>query len=444
VSRSTHRWRNWAGNQQCAPTSVHRPVDEDELAAVVKGAVAAGERVKAVGAGHSFTGAALTDGRHVRLDRYSRILAHDPTRGLVTVQAGITLRQLNDELAARGLALENLGDIAYQSVAGALSTSTHGTGARLGTLSTQVRGLRLVTGDGSIVECSADEEPTLFAPARVGVGALGLISTVTLQTVPRFHLAAVEEPLRLDAVLEALDDHVDGHDHFEFFWVPHTGWALTKTNDRTDRPAAPRSRWRSFRDDILLANVAFGALCRLGRWRPSLVPRLARALPSTGRVTYVERSDRVFASPRFVRFYEMEYAVPRAAAAEAVRSLRTWVERSGLHISFPVEVRFVAGDDIALSPAYGRDTCYVAVHVYRGTQFHQYFSAVEQIMGDLGGRPHWGKLHFQTAATLAPRYPRWDDFQSARRRLDPDGRFTNDYTDRVLGPPANAGAGAPG
>ncbi|MBA3302566.1 MAG: oxidoreductase, partial [Acidimicrobiia bacterium] len=190
---------------------------------------------------------------------------------------------------------------------------------------------------------------------------------------------------------------------------------------------------QGFRDDVLVSNVAFGTLCRIGRVRPALIPRLARALPSTGRVTYVERSDRVFASPRFVHFYEMEYAVPRAAAAEAVRAVRSWVERSGMQISFPVEVRFVAGDDIALSPASGRDTCYIAVHVYRGTQFHQYFTAVEDIMGDLGGRPHWGKLHFQTAATLAPRYPRWDEFQSARRRLDPDGRFANDYTDRVLG-----------
>ncbi|MDQ3146784.1 MAG: FAD-binding protein [Actinomycetota bacterium] len=432
-STTRKRWRNWAGNQECTPASVHHPASEDELASVVKEAASAGERVKVVGAGHSFTGAALTTGRQVHLDRYDRILDVDRATGLVTVQAGIALRRLNDELAARGLALENLGDIAYQSVAGALSTSTHGTGARIGTLSTQIRGLRLVTGDGSLVDCSADEEPALFGPARVGVGALGVISTVALQALPAFRLSAVEEPLRLDRVLDALDDHVDGHDHFEFFWVPHTGWALTKTNDRTDEPLAPRSRWQGFRDDVLVSNVAFGTLCRIGRVRPALIPRLARALPSTGRVTYVERSDRVFASPRFVHFYEMEYAVPRAAAAEAVRAVRSWVERSGMQISFPVEVRFVAGDDIALSPASGRDTCYIAVHVYRGTQFHQYFTAVEDIMGDLGGRPHWGKLHFQTAATLAPRYPRWDEFQSARRRLDPDGRFANDYTDRVLG-----------
>lgn len=431
------RWSNWAGNQTCAPTALASPADEDELAAAVKEAAAAGRRVKAVGAGHSFTGAALTDGTQVRLDGYGRVLSADASSGLVTVQAGIRLGALNEELARRGLAMENLGDIAYQSIAGAIATGTHGTGAKIGTIATQVRGLRLVTGDGSVVECSTTVEPDLFSAARVGVGAIGLVSTVTLQAVPAFRLRAVEEPLRLDAVLEALDDHVDGHDHFELFWVPHTGWALTKSNDRTDQPLAPRDRWKAFRDDVLLSNVAFGALCRLGRLRPSAIPRLARALPSTGRVEYVERSDRVFASPRFVHFTESEWAVPRGAAAEAVRSVRDWVKRSGLFLNFPVEVRFVAADDIPLSPATGRDTCYIAVHVYRGMDNTQYFSAVEDIMTALGGRPHWGKLHNQTAATLAPRYPQWGAFQTARRRVDPEGRFSNDYTDRVLGPIAS-------
>lgn len=428
------RWRNWAGNQACSPSQVHHPASEDELAAIVKGAAGRGERVKMAGSGHSFTGAALTDGHHVRPGGYGRVVRIDRATGLVTVQAGMTLSALNAALATAGLALPNLGDIAYQTVAGAVSTATHGTGERLGNLATQVRGMRLVTGDGSIVECSADEEPEVFRAARVGVGALGLISTVTLATVPAFDLHVVEEPLRLDAVLEVLDDHVSGADHFELYWVPHTGWALTKTNNRTDRERAPRSRWHSFRDDVLLANVAFGAACRFGRLRPSAIPRLTRAIPSTGRIEYVDRSDKVFASPRYVRFYEMEYAVPREAAAQVVRDVRDMVKRSGLMISFPVEVRFVSADDIPLSPSSGRDTCYVAVHMYKGMQHAEYFGAVEDIMDGVGGRPHWGKLHTQTAATLAPRYPAWDEAQAVRRRLDPEGTFANAYTDRVLGP----------
>lgn len=428
------RWSNWAGNMSCVPASVHHPVDEDELVMVVKEAAALDQRVKVVGSGHSFTGTALTDGRQIQLDRYGRVLAADADTGLVTVEAGITLGALNDELARRGLALENLGDIAYQTISGAIATATHGTGARLGVLSTQVRGLRLVTGDGSIIDCSSSEEPEVFSAARVGLGSLGAVSTVTLQCLPDFKLHAVEEPMRLDAVLEDLDALVAAHDHFEFFWVPHTGWALTKRNDRTNAPLAPRSRWQSFRDDVLLSNIAFGALCRLGRLRPSLVPRLVRALPSTGRVDYVDRSDAIFASPRYVHFTEMEWAVPRAAAVEAVRAVQDYVKRSGLMVGFPVEVRFVAGDDIPLSPASGRDTCYVAVHMYQGVEYAQYFSAVEDLMTGLGGRPHWGKLHFQTASTLAPRYPGWDAFRSVRQRVDPEGRFANDYTERVLGP----------
>jgi FAD/FMN-containing dehydrogenase len=216
--------------------------------------------------------------------------------------------------------------------------------------------------------------------------------------------------------------------------VPHTGWALTKRNNRTDREVGGRSRLREFRDRVLLENVAFGTVCRVGRVRPSLVPRLSRILPNTGRVEYVERSYRVFASPRLVHFYEMEYAIPRESVRDALRRVTEWVDNSGLTISFPVEVRFVAADDIPLSTATARPSAYIAVHVYRGTPYEQYFRAVEAIMDSVGGRPHWGKMHYQTAATLAPRYPQWDNWQAVRRRLDPEGTFANAYTDRVLGP----------
>jgi len=427
-------WRNWARNQQSAPISVERPATEEELVAIVKKAAASRERVKAAGSGHSFTGVALTDGHLIALDRYSRIVNSDLSEGTVTVQAGMSLHRLNVELQVRGLALENLGDIAYQTIAGAISTGTHGTGRSLGGLATQVTGLRLIASDGSLVDCSAEMEPEVFHAARVGLGALGIISTVTLRCLPAFNLHAFETPMPVDTVLGSLDELVGGNDHFEFFWFPHTGWALTKRNNRTDRPLSPRSRWSEFRDDILVNNVAFGALCRLGRWRPSLIPPLLGRLPPPGAAEYVDKSYEVFVSPRLVRFYEMEYAIPREAAVEAFNEVRRYIERSGLVITFPVEMRFAAGDDIPLSMAYGRDTCYIAVHVYQGTHYQQYFEAVEQIMIGYGGRPHWGKLHFQTAETLALRYPEWDRFQAVRARLDPTGRFSNPYLNRVLGP----------
>ena len=307
-------WRNWAGNQTAHPVALHRPTSELELSTIVKQAAEERRTVRAVGSGHSFTDIAVTDGHLIDLANYNRVLEIDVDARTVTVQAGIRLEDLNRQVDLRGLAMPNLGDIAYQTVAGAVSTSTHGTGARLPGLAAQIIGLRLVLADGTAVDCSAMEEPELFHCARVGLGALGVVSTVTLQVVPAFNLAVVEEPMRVDDLLADLDTHVDGNDHFEFFWVPHTRWALTKTNNRTTEPLAPRSRLAAWRNDYLLQNYAFGALCRIGRRRPAWIPRLARALPASGRVTYVDQSYRVFASPRLVRFYEMEYAVPARQA----------------------------------------------------------------------------------------------------------------------------------
>ena len=430
-------WTNWARNQSCSPAAVRRPATEAELVQLVKQAAANGQRVKAVGAGHSFTSIACTDGVLVDLGGYGRVLRHDAAFDQVTVEAGIPLHRLSDELDARGLALENMGDIDRQSISGATQTATHGTGLRFRNLSAQIVGMRLVTADGSVLECSASENADVFDAARVGLGALGLVSTVTLQCVRAFRLHAVEEPAPVDDVLRDLDDLVEANDHFEFYWVPHTRWALTKRNRRTDEPARPRTRVREWVDDVALNNYAFGVLCRIGRWRPSLIPRLAKVIPNAGRLDYVDRSDRVFTSPRRVRFWEMEYGVPREALPEALNRVRRLVDEMGTPLSFPVEVRVVAPDEIPLSTAHGRETGYIAVHVYRGTPYDAYFAGVERIMDSYGGRPHWGKMHFQRAETLAARYPRWDDFQRVRARLDPEGRFANPYLDRVLGPVGN-------
>ncbi len=431
--RTKITWRNWAGNQRCVPASVERPETEGDLVAIVRRAAEQGLRVKAVGAGHSFTSIACTDGTLIDLSGYQQVLHVDSGRLQVTVQAGITVAGLNQALGRMGMALENIGDIAYQSIAGATATATHGTGLRFRNMSSAIIGMRLVTGDGSVLICSHEHEADVLAAGRVGVGALGIVSEVTLQCVSAFNLHAVEEAAHVDDVLERLDELVKENDHYELFWVPGTRWALTKRNQRTDEPVRPRPRWQAFRNDALIDNVGFGAVQRIGVRRPDLIPRLAKRLPSTGRQEYVDRSDKVFASKRWVRFVEMEYAVPREAFPSAFAAVRSLVTRLGEPIGFPVECRFVAGDDIPLSTAAGRETAYIAVHLAIGRPYDQYFQGVEAIMDDHDGRPHWGKLHFQSAATLAPRYPRWDAFQTVRRRLDPDGRFANPYTDRVLG-----------
>jgi L-gulono-1,4-lactone dehydrogenase len=433
-------WRNWARNQACTPAAWETPRSLLEVVEALGRARAAGQTVKVAGSGHSFTDAACTDGRLLCLDLLDRVLAVDPEARTITVEAGITIRQLNRELAERGLALANLGDIDRQTISGALSTGTHGTGARLGGLATFVRGLELVTADGELVRCSAEEEPEVFHAARVGLGALGVVTSLTLACEPAFTLEHTERAGRLEEVVDQLDELVDGHDHFEFYWLPHTETCSLLCNDRTDEPARPKSAYKRWRAEVFYPNYFFGALVTAGRLRPSLVPRIAGLVAGTvGSAKLVDRSDQILISTRLLRFVEMEYAIPRANARDAILEVRDLVEREDLRVSFPVEVRFTAPDDIPLSTAYGRDTCYIAVHMARGMPFERYFEGVEKIMDSFDGRPHWGKMHWQRAETLAPRYPEWDEFARVRARLDPDGRFRNAYLDRVLGPPAPPG-----
>src|SRR5437667_6852285 len=289
--RDGARWRNWGRNQQCSPAAVETPTSALEVVEAVQRAKRAGQTVKVVGAGHSFTGIACTDGRMLRLGGLNRIVAMDRDAGTVTVEGGIPLWQLTNELETRDPALANLGDIDRQSISGAIATATHGGGKVFGGLATFVTALELVTADGSLLRCSADEEPEVFACARVGLGALGVVSTLTLQCEPAFHLHALEQPMALDEVLDALDEHVEGNDHFEFFWQPHTERTMTKRNNRVDEPPSKRGRWKEFRDKVLLENVAFGALCRVGRLRPSLIPRLNETIASGfGKVWRVDRS----------------------------------------------------------------------------------------------------------------------------------------------------------
>jgi len=427
-------WHNWGRNQQCRPEAVEHPGSEVEVIEALERAREAGQRVKVVGGGHSFTDAACTDGRMLSLDRLDRVVGVDEGARTVTVEAGMTIRELNRELATRGLALPNLGDIDKQSVAGAIATGTHGTGATFGALATFVVGMELVTAAGEVVRCSAAEEPEVLHCARVGLGALGVVTKVTLQCVPAFNLHHVERPRRFDAVLEDLDESVASNDYFEFYWLPHTDSCAIIANNRTDEPVREKSAWKRWRAEVFFPNVFFGALVTAGKVAPSKIPRLAEVVAgSLGNTELLNRSDRIFISTRLIRFVEMEYGIPREHAAEAVRAVRALIEGSDLLVSFPIEVRFVAADDVPLSMAHGRDSCFVAVHMARGVEFEEYFRGVERIMTGFGGRPHWGKMHFQTAADLAPRYPEWDRFLACRDRLEPERRFANPYLDRVLG-----------
>jgi L-gulonolactone oxidase len=427
---NARRWMNWGGNQQAIAADVLTPGTVDEVASQVKEAAHAKRKIKVVGSGHSFTDIALATDQRMLLHRLNGLVSVDGP--LVTVEAGMPLSRLNALLAQHGLAMPNLGDIDEQTVAGAISTATHGTGAKHSTIASCVEAVKLVDGAGELITIGPGDP--LLPAARVSLGALGILVEVTLRCTEAFTLLADERPMALADVMAGLDEWIAGNDHAEFYWYPYTDRAQLKINNRVPANDRPLSPFRGWLDDEFLANSVFGAACRLGRAVPATVPPIsalaARALTAR---TYTERSDKVFCTPRRVHFTEMEYEIPRAALPEVLSALPRIIDGLPFRVQFPVEVRFTGPDDIWLSHGYGRDSAYVAVHQFVGNQYEPYFRAVESVCRPLGGRPHWGKLHYRTADDLRPAYERFDDFVAVRDRLDPARVFANDYLDRVLG-----------
>jgi FAD/FMN-containing dehydrogenase len=486
-------WRNWAGNQSARPRRMASPRSAEEVAGEVRKAAADGLTVRMVGTGHSFTPAAVTDGVLLRPGALARVRSVDTAAGLATAEAGCPLRVLNAELLARGLSLANMGDIQVQTVAGAIQTGTHGTGRDIGGMAAQVAGLELVLADGTIVTCSAGSPdapapsgsspgsslapsghpaassgsspgpsgsvpsssvpapaspapapaasapaglpPGLFDAARVGLGALGILTAVTFRVVPSFLLEAREEPMRWSEVISRLDELMSANEHFEFYWFPHTEGCLTKRNNRSAGPPRPLPRTRYLLDDEFLSNTVFGATCRLGHLVPGVIkPVNALAGKALGSRTYVDAAYRVFTSPRRVRFKEQEYAIPRESLAAVLAEVRALFARRDWRISFPIEVRVTPGDDPWLSTAYRRDSAYIAIHVFHASPHEEYFRDVEAVMIAAGGRPHWGKMHTVGAEYLRQAYPKHGDFVALRDELDPERRFGNAYLAQVLGP----------
>lgn len=428
-------WTSWAGLSTCSPARERTPVDVADVAEAVAHAVRSGTRVKMPGTGHSFTDIALTDGTLLHPAALTGVVGVDRAAMTVTVLAGTTLRQLNATLVGLGLSLHNMGDIEDQTVAGAISTGTHGTGGVKASLSAQVVRLELVTGTGEVLRASPQEHADVLEVARLGLGAMGVLTAVTLEVEPMFHLEAHERPITWAEATGGFDQLAAEHHHAEMYWFPHTDRLLLKVDDRSLDDLEPLSRLRAWWDDDLLSNRVFDLVNRLGNARPALVPRLNRvSARALGERRFRDVPHRVLTTRRTVRFREMEYAVPREAGLTALAEVRALVERSGWRIGFPLEYRVAPADDVPLSPAHDRDTAYLAVHVNAATDHTDYFAGVEQVLRAHGGRPHWGKLHTRTAADLAPAYPRWADALAVRDRLDPHRVFGNAYLERVLGP----------
>ncbi len=433
-------WQNWAGLESADPRTAATPTSVADVVEAVATARRDGSTVKMIGSGHSFTAIAAPRDVMLRPQGMQGLIGVDREAMTVTAYAGTRLKVLNAELERLGLSLHNMGDIAEQTLGGATSTGTHGTGGVAAGLAAQLAGLQLVTGTGEVIDASREQHADVFDVARVGLGALGILTTVTFAVEPLFLLEAVEQPMSWDEALGSFDEMVAESHHCDMYWFPHTDRLLTKRNTRLDADvseAEPVSRLRGWLDDDFLSNTVFGALTAGANRVPGVIPRLnqvsARVLSPR---TYSDVAHRVFTSPRRVVFREMEYAVPREAGLDALREARRVVEASDWKISFPVEIRVAPADDIPLSTASGRDSFYLAFHTHHHSDWHThaaYLEAMERVMREHDGRPHWGKLHTRTAADLAPAYPRFDEFLAMRERLDPDRVFTNAYLDRVLG-----------
>ena len=436
MTRPGGQWRNWGRSAHVQPQRVEYPNSTDAVRRAVQAAARRGLTVKAVGAGHSFTGIAVAPGVLLDLRELTGVVRVDRERGRVTLRAGTRLHEIPALVAGYSLAMQNLGDIDRQTIAGAISTGTHGTGAGFGGIATQVVGAVLVTADGELLTVDEEHDPDLLPAVALGLGALGVLVEVTLQCVPAFVLHAVDAPGPLADVLDSLPERVADADHFEFYWFPHTEVGLTKTNTRLPKtaPRHPLPRMGRWVDEELLSNGVYSVVCAAGTAVPAVVPPFSRlAVRLTGDREYTDWSHRVFTQHRGVRFREMEYGLAAENVRGAFDRLRALIEERRWRISFPVEVRFAAADDLWLSTAHGRATGYIAVHRYWRENPTDYFEAVEQIMLECGGRPHWGKMHTLDAAALRELYPRFDDFVALRDRLDPTRMFENAYLRRVLG-----------
>lgn len=427
------QWSNWSGAVSCQPAVIAKPASVDEIRAELKAARDVGRNLRVAGSGHSFTPLCATDGTLLSLENYSGVTDVNAETRRVRVRAGTSLKILGASLAEHGLAMENLGDIDVQAVAGALATGTHGTGVEFGSLATQITGLRLLLADGSELWCSSATEPEIFHAARVHLGALGVVTEIELACVPAYRLEYQSLRGRLTSVLENLDELKRDNRNFECYWFPYSDSVQLKLLNTTDAPASGNQVWRRAMD-MLVENGAFWAMSALTRAVPRMAPAICRlegySIPAH---KGVQASHEIYATSRLVRFNETEYSIPAEHFVDAITAIRDTMERERFATNFPLELRFVAADDIPLSPAHGRASAYIAAHMYKGMPHEKYFDALTEIFDHYGGRPHWGKMHNKGAEDFAKLYPQWDEFLQIRQTLDPGGLFLNPHLRDVFG-----------
>jgi FAD-linked oxidoreductase len=419
-------WANWSGSQTARPRTWLIPGNEPDLANEVRRATGP---VRVVGAGHSFSPLVVTDDTLVSLDDLAGIVEHDPATHRATIWAGTRLHALGEPLWERGQAFVNQGDIDKQSLGGAVGTSTHGTGVTLGSFSAAVRGVRLVTANGEVIECDATRDVDVFRAACTSMGTLGVVTQLRMQNRERYALREHAYTAPLADVLRDHDRLIAAHRHFEFWAFYAAELALVKTLDEEPAEATPSEPAAiPLPTDLVLRSAS-----ELAHGVPALAGSLQRLLAALAPdETRVDRSYRIYPSPRSTRFNEMEYELPLADGPDCLREILETVRARGITTLFPLEYRTVAADDCWLSPFYGRASVSISIHQYYKADHAELFAMIEPVFWRYGGRPHWGKLHTLAAADLAKLYPKWDAFHAVRRRLDPAGKFLNPHLRRCF------------
>lgn len=427
------RWKNWSHTVVSYPECLYYPKTVDDIFKIIEKSKSEGKTIRVVGAGHSFTPLVATSEYLVSLDHLSGIHSIDYHNNLVTVWSGTNLRDLGILLYEQGYAMENLGDIDVQSIAGAISTGTHGTGIKFGSISTQVNMITIVTASGDIMDVSPTKNSEYLKALQLSLGMLGIMIKVQLRVIPIHRLQSESQRLSLTDCLKNLDDLKDTNRHFEFFWFPYTKTVQVKTMNPLANKNLPDKK-ASMLNAIIIENGAFRLLSELARIQPRMSKMIshisARGIPVGTEIGY---SHSIYATPRLVRFSETEYSVPAEHMASVVKDIKYVLDKKRFSVHFPIECRYVLADDIWLSPSYERDSAYIAVHMYKGMPFQPFFDAIEEVFKHYEGRPHWGKMHSLSQNALEELYPRFNDFLKIREKLDPTQLFLNGYLKQLFG-----------
>lgn len=424
--------KNWSQNVCFQPKEIHSVENETQIISLIEKAKSSKRKIRILGSGHSFTPLVSTRDILLTTEKLQGVISYDLEKKTARVAGGTKLHALGNMLHSYGLAQENLGDIDVQSIAGAMSTGTHGTGVDLGVLSSQILSLTFINGKGEKITCSKTLHPEIFKAAQVSLGLLGVITEIELKLEDKYILKCVSGKETLGHAVENFDALNQGARNFEFLWFPYTNTVQTKLTYKLENALPIEHKFKDWIDSFL-ENEIYGLLCKPTRFFPSLSAHLAKLsgklVPTSTKINW---SHKIYTTPRKVPFYEMEYAIPYDAFKDVKKECVRVFSQKKFPMHFPTENRFGKEDDIYLSLAHKRKSAYIAFHAYKGTDCKDYFKTMEAICAAHEGRPHWGKIHTRTSSDFQKMYPQWNDFLSIREQMDPDQIFVSEYMRTLL------------